>query len=961
MPKIRRRNVPILVAGMALAGCEPADLDTELLALDQAAASSAPTVEFVLAAPPVPNSVGTNEVIIGTALGDIIQGTDADDTLNGGDGGDLLIGGDGNDSLIGGDGGDLLIGDSVSPDASDPPEIDYSATTVIVRSGESIGVTVAVSDDTGIFVGPNVTCDNGGEYSNDQFHAPVISTPITVTCIAEVADLDGNISTASLIANITREDVNILFIIADDLGQDSSAQYDLVSDSPITPNLDALAASGLVFENLWVNPVCSPTRATLLSGKYGARTNVLSPGDAINPAETLIHEQLANVAATSQYQSALIGKWHLAGGDTGPNDAGIDYFSGILGGGVQDYYDWTLTQNGVNSTVTTYATTEITNQAVSWVEQQTDPWFMWVAYNAPHTPFHLPPANLHTRTLSGDQADIDANPREYYLASIEAMDAEIGRLLDSLSPAVRANTVVIFIGDNGTPNRVNDDTVFPNGAKGNLYEGGVRVPMIVSGAGVSRIGEREAALINGVDFFPTIAELAGQDIPSIHDGESFLDILSAQSDPPRDYILSESATGTAVRGPRYKFIRNDDGTLELYDLDQDSTESINLAGVGSLASEQAELEAAMSALLANGDWIVNAAAERSAYLMDNGEFVEVNVQSVSETAQLVTVTTNAIPNYRVTVTDEVLAVYESKAASDFANGSGILSIGDQIEWGQDIGYTSSCPGTGADGWAPEAAAACSTTQNGLSLSFPAVPAPTANECETGLGPVGMWLNGVPIYNWSDANSFNGEDVWNNYAVPFRQSNMDVCYGHAGNGQYHHHSYNACLRQMVGDQGTGHSPVYGYAGDGYPIHGPYHADGELTESCWAVRDYSAASSTGCGADGVRSCTFVDEEDISQGLQNVTLGPNTSDQLTFPGGDAALAEAGIYYEDHFYSASCTAQGDKYLDEHSGHDHDGLGYHYHTSVNADLEPAFPAVHGPDYFGDVSEGSFRCFGRTF
>ena len=79
-------------------------------------------------------------------------------------------------------------------------------------------------------------------------------------------------------------------------------------------------------------------------------------------------------------------------------------------------------------------------------------------------------------------------------------------------------------------------------------------------------------------------------------------------------------------------------------------------------------------------------------------------------------------------------------------------------------------------------------------------------------------------------SYNNQDVWNNFALPFRSAAMDVCHGHSGNGMYHHHSYNACLKQQLGDEGKGHSPIYGYSGDGYPIHGPYHSKGVLAKSC-----------------------------------------------------------------------------------------------------------------------------------
>lgn len=390
---------------------------------------------------------------------------------------------------------------------------------------------------------------------------------------------------------------NILVIIADDMGQDSSAQYALSTDLPATPRLNALAASGIVFENAWVNPVCSPTRGAMLSGRYGLRTGVLAVNDPFPASETILHAFLEQSTASSAYSSALIGKWHLGGGQDGPGNAGIDHFAGIIGGGVQDYTNWTLNVNGVTQSTSTYATTEITNQAISWVGAQSGPWFMWVAYNAPHTPFHLPPANLHNRNLSGTQADIDANPRPYYLAAIEAMDSEIGRLLDALPAATRNNTVILFIGDNGTPRQVRDASVFPAGVKGTLYEGGVRVPMIVSGAGVTRVGERESALINGTDFYATIAELAGQTRPSIGDSRSFKDLLSSAGTGARSSIYSEFDGQQTVRNARYKLIETTSGgAREFYDLQSDPTESSNLINSSTISAPLAELEAALAAV-----------------------------------------------------------------------------------------------------------------------------------------------------------------------------------------------------------------------------------------------------------------------------------------------------------------------------------------------------------------------------
>lgn len=381
---------------------------------------------------------------------------------------------------------------------------------------------------------------------------------------------------------------NILLIIADDLGLDASSLYAPGALSPITPTLDSLAADGLIFDNLWVNPICSPTRATILTGRYGLRTGVMGRGDVLDINEESIQSYLTANAPTA-YSLAVIGKWHLGGGSNAnanhPSQLGIDYFAGTLGGGVNAYTNWQKTINGVTTTSTTYNTTELVDLSVDWINLQSDPWFLWLAFNAPHTPFHLPPANLHTRALNGDQASIDANPAAYYFAAIEAMDSEIGRLLGAMSTEDRANTVTIFIGDNGTPRQVAQDPFDRFSAKDSIYQGGINTPMFVSGVGV-RAGEREDALINGTDFFATIAEIAGIDVPSVNDSTSFADLLGDAAAPARDYVYSEFVSEDtaeevwSIRDARYKLVTFVGGTQALYDLENDPYENTELIAAG---------------------------------------------------------------------------------------------------------------------------------------------------------------------------------------------------------------------------------------------------------------------------------------------------------------------------------------------------------------------------------------------
>lgn len=397
---------------------------------------------------------------------------------------------------------------------------------------------------------------------------------------------------------------NILLVIADDFGVDSSNQYSYSADRPRTPNLDALAASGIVFENCWATPSCTTTRATLITGQHGVHSGVdFTPGVLPTTATTLQRHLRAD-AASSDYQTAVIGKWHLGGANPAvshPIDCGVGYYAGNMAAELPSYTSWPLVENGVSGTSTSYHTTKLTDLALTWVQQQSKPWFLWLAYAAPHAPFHLPPSHLHSRALTGAAADIAAQPRAYYLAAVEAMDAEIGRLLSALPAATRANTVVLVVGDNGTPNQVVDSTVFTRGkVKGTVYEGGIRVPLIVSGKGVSRANVREPALVNTTDFFATIGQLAGHSASRVNDGYSFLPLLSGSGSAARSFNYSEFKAsdfdGWTARDANYKLIQTLAGAQQLYDLRLGLKEENDL-----LAGGGAEFAAIAQALKAWGD------------------------------------------------------------------------------------------------------------------------------------------------------------------------------------------------------------------------------------------------------------------------------------------------------------------------------------------------------------------------
>ena len=386
---------------------------------------------------------------------------------------------------------------------------------------------------------------------------------------------------------------NILLIIADDMGLDATPNYNIDGIKPNMPILQSLMSNGIKFNNLWSYPLCTPTRASILTGKYGFRTEVTNVGQNLSSNEQSIQNYLDGM--NSGYSHAVIGKWHLSGDISHPNAIGIDEYTGVLGGGVQSYWNWNLVENMQSSKSTEYTTTKFTDLAINWIGSQNQPWFLWLAYNAPHTPFHLPPSELYSQVgLASDQSSIDANPLPYYLAMLEAMDTEMGRLINSMSQEERDNTFIVFIGDNGTPNQVVQ--TYPNRrAKNSLYQGGVNVPMVISGKNVERKGVEEEALLSTTDLFATIAGIAGSNISEINDSKNFKSMFNAPGITVRDYVYSEIGDDInnldhTIRNDKYKLMKFSSGNEALYHLAEDPLESINLLDANRLPlSEEAQM------------------------------------------------------------------------------------------------------------------------------------------------------------------------------------------------------------------------------------------------------------------------------------------------------------------------------------------------------------------------------------
>lgn len=388
---------------------------------------------------------------------------------------------------------------------------------------------------------------------------------------------------------------NVLLIIGDDIGVDIIPSYGEHSRPATMPTLDTLADNGVTFRNAWAHPTCSPSRASILTGRHAFRHGVLHAGQRLEPSETT----LATTLSSAGYATALFGKWHLGTRRSDPVSHGFQYYAGGLNSGVADYFDWEkVTMDATSSTVhqeQTYATIDATLEAYTWIRQQTQPWFAVVAYNAPHAPFQVPPSSLlspATRaTLSGAEGDgcgsgLPDNQRSCYLAMTEAMDTAMGEMVRRLYAQGRLDdTLVIFIGDNGTPaGIIRDDGVFSSShGKGTVYEGGVNVPLVMLGGpqlGLAR-GIEETDLVQGLDLFATILEVAGLPNTTGTDSQSLLGYLDGTGEPPRTQLYTELFDGQtmdgqwAVTNGTDKYLYNY-GAVECYDLLNDPGESVNL-------------------------------------------------------------------------------------------------------------------------------------------------------------------------------------------------------------------------------------------------------------------------------------------------------------------------------------------------------------------------------------------------
>ncbi len=368
---------------------------------------------------------------------------------------------------------------------------------------------------------------------------------------------------------------NVVMIVADDMGY---GDFGMFNQGPArTPTIDELAREGICLTQHYSGScVCAPARAALLTGRYPHRTGTIDTLEGLGLDRLGIEEvTIADRLRGAGYRTGLIGKWHLGALDERyhPNARGFDEFVGFRGGW-SDYYQWRLDRNGaIEEGDGSYLTDVLAAEASMFIRRNSEmPFFVHVAFNAPHTPLQAPEEFVQRYRESGMEGGV-----EYIYAMNECMDKGVGQILSTLDEVgCTDNTIVMFTSDNGPQMNVgysyidgrNIDTrrfnCGFNGAKGNVYEGGIRVPMILKWPGRLPVNTHSDAFVHYVDWVPTLLDFIGieyqLDLPL--DGTSLATVLSGklqQEQPVRFWQWNRYSpvmeSNAAVRDGRWKLIR----------------------------------------------------------------------------------------------------------------------------------------------------------------------------------------------------------------------------------------------------------------------------------------------------------------------------------------------------------------------------------------------------------------------
>jgi len=392
---------------------------------------------------------------------------------------------------------------------------------------------------------------------------------------------------------------NIIVIISDDQGYADVGFHG--SKEIFTPNIDRIAKNGVVFSQGYVSyAVCSPSRAGLITGRYQnrfgyTRNILLAPKDSLMGlpiSEQTLPEVLNNV----DYKTKAIGKWHLGAHESlVPEKRGFDEFFGFLIGGHRyfpndltlvdlteasrqmDGYITKIYDNGKRVNTKKYLTEELSDNAVKFIEDNSeDPFFLYLSYNAPHTPLQATDTDLERNN------HIDVEKRRTYAAMVSSMDDGVGSILDKLEEKnISENTIVIFFSDNGGVEWYNFSDNGPlRGIKGDFFEGGIRVPFTMQWPKKIKPGTNYNKPIIALDVFATVVSAASAEkfIKNNIDGVNLIPFINGEiNGSPHDYLFWKNPDKDidVIRDHRYKYIRVKDDEY-IFDLDNDLSEENNI-------------------------------------------------------------------------------------------------------------------------------------------------------------------------------------------------------------------------------------------------------------------------------------------------------------------------------------------------------------------------------------------------
>ena len=375
---------------------------------------------------------------------------------------------------------------------------------------------------------------------------------------------------------------NIIIILADDAGYSDFGF--MGSDEIKTPNLDQLAFDGVTFNNAYVSAsVCSPSRAGLLTGMYqqrfGHECNLDSDvNNSFDPNQITIAEALK----TEGYNTGLIGKWHL--GDKTQNHPlknGFDYFWGFISGARNYFYDPNEEfRNSIRNVVENYTQTKfdgyltdvLGDKAIGFINKNhetNNPFFLFLSFNAPHTPMHAKDDVLEK---------FKDNPRQVYASMMWSMDEAIGNVVEALKENNQYdNTIIYFLSDNGAA-MSNDASPFPfKGWKGNQYEGGIKTPMIMTWKNKIKSNTQFDGFISALDIFKTSLEASSvnKEYMIKADGKNIMNFLNDNNIKNENLFWRKDKMAT-VRSGDYKLIRLNDTSTVLYNIKKNYFEDFDL-------------------------------------------------------------------------------------------------------------------------------------------------------------------------------------------------------------------------------------------------------------------------------------------------------------------------------------------------------------------------------------------------